>query len=434
MQLAKYSFTFFIFLFLLSCFGPFKEIKYQIEDSWDDSESSPHNPKLLTDIVNQLDVSLISFADFDGSISKNLSPAITEKNFLFPSVEGHITNYNIEKNKKIWSYKHNSLISAGLSHNDKQLFFVDSQGFLCAIDLSNGLLEWKTFVGEVYGLPTIAVNQVFVKSFNGKIYALNSNDGSYNWSYQLPTAQLAIKSWGKLIFNDERIYSGAANGKILSINATNGSLVWETTYSQPKSSSELARANETTSDPVIDDFAIYVVSVNGNIASIEKNNGSIIWSRPLSSFYGMTINSSSIYVSHNSGAIYSLNKLTNEVLWRNSDLIGRDISKPIFYNNLIFVSDYEGYIHFLDSETGKIIARIKVSNSPVLLDQENILGDKIFISDLEGNIFYILLNKLNNEPHINGRDPKEQKIDKMVDENQTIQEDVNLLDKIIFWD
>ena len=438
-QLSKISFLFLVALTLSSCFGPIKELKYQLEDSLEDPETFIDSPSVLKDIDTSINIVVESNFSTGKALKRNLKASFNNTSLFLLSSSGTVTA--VEKNSlvKLWQYEHNNKILSGLSTNDNSIFFVDANGFLISID-HNGKLAWKSFVGEVLSPPLSLRDFVYIKSTDNKILSLNIIDGSIRWSYNLPSSPLTIRSWGKINHKKDLLFIGAPSGKVVCLDRIGGSLVWETTYSQPKGASELERSNDTTSMPVYDETFIYVVSSNGNIAALSLLDGGIIWSRPLSSFNGLALSQELILVTHNSGSIYALSK-SNEILWRNSDLQGRDISLPFIYNNFVIVSDFAGFIHVLDLVDGKILARLKVADS--LLIEPIVSNDKtnLFLISVDGEIFKISLNKF--EDNIKNSTNSDSNSQVKYDENvtDTISSDdlseknksESILDSLIFW-
>ena len=435
-QLARTKLIFFIPFFLLSCFGPVKELKYQIEDSMDDSSSFSQNPiPLDDDFINSIQIELKTAGSFSNGSQRNLEAVSIDENIFYPSANGKVISFNINNNKENWDYIHSSQITAGLEVLDLNLFFVDYDGFLICLNLS-GVIEWKTFVGEVFTKPFAINNSVIIKTTNNKFFSFNTMDGSVNWYYQLPLSPLPVRSWGEISYSDEIIYSGTSSGKVIAINYLNGLLMWETTYSPASGNSEIERSNDTTSKVIIDEYIVYAVSSKGNIAALSKKDGKILWKRPLSSFEGLILENNNLFVTHNTGSIYCIDKNSQKVLWRNAELLGRDVSRAIIYQNLLIVSDYEGYIHFLDQTNGNILARIKASSDLIL--KPLILNNKqdLLLISLNGEYQLISINleKYSRNPAqtdnvLQKNDLNEENVDINSSRN-----DENILDKLIFWD
>jgi outer membrane protein assembly factor BamB len=429
-QLAKNNLALLLTFFLLSCVGPIKEIKYQIEDSWDDSSYDISNPLPLKDISNSFSPNVIFSGSFDYDTDKNLNLLHLNNQIYYASKNGWIISLNHENNSINWKYSHDQLITGGITGYKDNLFFVDYDGYLVCLS-SLGAINWKSFVGEIFAPPLAIENIVIVRTTNNKFIALNNIDGSITWDYKVPSSPLPLRSWGELVESDGIIYSGISSGKVVAVNAKSGLLVWESTFSAPRGISELERSNDTTSKVIVDDYVIYAISSKGNVSAISREDGNILWSRSLSSFYGMEEFGDSLIITHNSGSIYQLSKDTNKVLWRNADLQGRDVSRPFLLNEYIMVSDFEGYLHFLNATNGKIESRLKVDDSPLLYPVK-ISDDVFLVTSIKGNFIKIRLadaeykkNDLNNNKQNN---LNKSEIDSTENNNESF------IDTLIFWE
>lgn len=438
MQLAKIKFLFLYAFFLLisGCvFGPVKELKYQIEDSMDDSESFINNPKELTDFEESIEVEINSKFSFGKKSRRSLYLSNQDTKIYYPSINGEIFELDLSSNEDKLIYKHSNNISAGLSSSKKNIYFIDNEGYVISLSI-NGLLEWKAYVGEVYSPPMILDDSVVIKTTNNKFISLNKIDGSELWIYQAMSSPLSIRSWEELNYSDNIIYSGISSGKLIAIDSMNGSLIWEVTFSQPRGNSEVERSNDVTSKPILDNNILYVVASTGNISALSSLDGAILWSRPLSSFYGLTTDSDHVYVTHNSGAIYSLFKNTNQIIWRNEELTGRDVSKGFLFKDYIIFSDYQGYLHFINKASGKFIARLKLGDS-LLLNPINLNNEYLIYVSTDGILYKLSVPDLikNNNEVLNNSNINDLKNDlkKSSIENRKQEED-SLIDSLIFWD
>jgi outer membrane protein assembly factor BamB len=437
-RLVKISFVLTLFFFLCSCLGPVKELKYQIEDSWEDSASFVDNPTPLVDLDNKIDILAQSKSSLSGDSKRNFKLAFSDDKVFYASEDGLVSCLNIINNEILWDFRHQEKILSGLTGDNKSVYFVDFAGYLNALSV-NGFLEWRSFVGEVFSPPFVTGESVIIRTTSNRFVSLNIIDGQELWSYQLPIPTLSIRSWGEMSLKDNVIYSGIGSGKVIALNVSDGTLIWETTYSQPKGSSEIERSNDTTSKPVVDDYIVYIVASTGNVAALSRVDGVVLWSRPLSSFVGMGADNQSLYITHNSGSIYAVDKESNKVKWRNADFLGRDVSKPVFYKNYVIISDYEGYLHFLDNETGQALARIKISSSlllePIVIqDNENLV-----ICSISGDIMVISINSIGYKAKI--KSEADEKTNSNDDINNTekmkaksAQDEESIIDTLIFWD
>lgn len=440
MQSVKTNLIIFVSFFLISCFGPIKEINYQIEDSFDDPNIFVQNPTPINpDFVNSFPVTIDLVGSFSENTSRNIYVAYSNDCLFYASSStGILSSFDLNKKSIKWSYKHNNQITSGLTSGFGYLFFVDYLGYSVALSM-DGQLVWKSIVGEVFS-PPLVINEktVIFRTSDNNFKALSLIDGSKLWEYKAPSSPLPVRSWGELTYSDGILYSGISSGKVIAINSDSGLLLWENTFSSPKGTSELERSNDMTSKVLQDSFALYVVSSKGHVAAISKIDGSILWSRPLSSFIGMSHDDDKLFITHNTGSIYALSKDTSKVIWRNSDLIGRDVSRPFIYQNFVVVSDYEGYLHFLELSTGRIKTRNKVSDQTILnllktkeseyLIAVSINGD-INLVNLDLNNFSFDNNSINAKDNIYLEDINESNT-----KDNNSKNDNSIIDSLIFWD
>jgi len=394
-----------IVLILISgcVFGPIKELKYQIEDSWkSDPQKKP--PTELFDIVNSKKLSLLWTAkagtetlweiDKKSHEIHTLDMFVYEDSLFTLNHDGVIKKFNITNGALLWEKDFNFKVSAGISGDSDYLYFVSSEGDLWCID-HNGKELWKTYVGGrvvVKPLPNNAFVTVRL-NFN-KFVQLNNVDGTIKWSYQAPNPPLSIRAQGSMSHADNVIYSGLPGGKLISIEAKSGLLVWEATVTESKGVTEIDRANDVTSQPIIDGAIIYSVSSKGKIAAIDRRSSRTLWDKPLSSFVGLSIYGFDIIIVHESGAIYSLQNEDGKTNWRNGDLQYRNIGKGIIVEDFIATGGFDGYLHFVSLSDGKITNRIKLSDTQILDNIISVSDSKIIIMDANGSIYSLEINTL----------------------------------------
>ena len=430
-SVIKLLIIFFVFILSSCVFGPVKELKYQIEDSFDQSDDVI-NPEPLKDISNKIEPVLIWKVDTAENKLKNLKINLFEGTLTIPTPAGDIFLIDSNAGKIINIFEEKLKINAGIVRDNENFFFTDSEGFVNSIKIDK-TYNWRSFVGEVYAIPLIVTNKIIVKLTDNTFIALNINDGSIIWKYKAPSSLLSIRSWGQMVNDDGVLYSGISSGKILALDVNKGSLIWETSYSEPKGTSEIDRANDTASTPVLSDIFIYVVSTKGDLAALNKTNGDVIWKRPFSSFYDLLSYGNSIISVHNSGSIYSFDKLTNTINWRNTDLSGRVPNISLIFNDILTVTDFEGYVHFFDINDGKNIARLKLGNSFFVDAAINENKQSIIFVNSDGAVSLIDMNIKNAQTQI---ESDQKNIRNDIEKNQLDKNDTetSIIDNLIFWD
>ena len=410
------KFVFFIVFLLNGCFfGPVRELHDQIEETYFGNEfTDPPTP--LQDLKRNISIELeVMWKKNIGEHNGENFHIFNIDDFLFTATsDGIIEKLNRETGETLWQKNVETYITSGVSGDDENIYFSTSDGFLWCMN-HEGELIWKTLLdGIINSLPIIYDSKIVVKINSYKIIQLNTKNGSVVWKYQAAIPPLTYKSEGKLVYSDNVVYLGLPGGKLIAIDSPTGGLVWESNISRAKGATDIERANDITSHPIIDGPVIYGVSTNGDISSLNRRNGKTIWTKPLSSFYGMAFDGLSLFVTHDTGSIYSVNKDDGEVKWRQSALKYRKVRTGTLIKDYIVFGDYDGYIHFLSINDGSIYERIKLDDSQILNNIIQIDDSLLLLMTAVGDIICMKVGaeKVNDLPDINDEDEKNSNLKK----------------------
>jgi outer membrane protein assembly factor BamB len=398
------KFVFLLTFFLTGCFfGPVQELHDQIEETYFGNEYKDL-PTPLYDLKSNVDLEVIWQENIGKHNGDNLDIFHIEDFLYVATSNGTIKKIDSNNGNKFWEKKFNVNLTSGIAGDDENLFFSTSDGFLWCMN-HDGELIWKTLLdGEVNSLPIIYDSKVVVKLNSYKIIQLNSKDGSVLWKYQAGIPPLTYKSEGKLVQSNNVVYLGLPGGKMIAIDSPTGGLVWESNISRAKGATDIERANDITSHPVIDDSVIFGVTTNGDISALDRRNGKTIWTEPISSFYGMTFDGSTLFVTHDTGSIYAINKDVGEIEWRQSALKHRRIRVGTIIKDYIAFGDYDGYVHFLRIDDGSIVGRIKLEDSQILNNIIKIDDSVIVVMTADGDLICLEVGEetIINQPGIEG--------------------------------
>ena len=142
-----------------------------------------------------------------------------------------------------------------------------------------------------------------------------------------------------------------------------GQAGWTTEVGEATGSTELQRVIDVDAAPVVFGDKVYAISARGNLVAIELKSGRILWKRQYSSYRQIAVYRNNIFITNTRGHVYALNRLNGIERWSNVELNNRSVTGPAIVDQYIVVGDYEGYLHWLDQETGEIVSRHKVDGS-----------------------------------------------------------------------
>lgn len=364
------------------------------------SPSSVQPPVELTEVNNQITISRQWNFTAGAGVSDfylKLKPVFYKNTGYVIDYKGYLQAFVIKTGKVIWDVNLNVPASGGLTLANGKLFFGTSKGEIIAVDTKNAKELWRRQLSsEILSRPAVAKGILVAKTIDGRVYGLNVSTGKQSWVYDRSVPHLTLRGNSSPLISNDIVITASDSGKLTALSLKRGKLLWETTIAVAKGRNQLERIIDMDVDPVIVEDVIYVAGYQGRIAAVKLGSGQLIWSRDFSSYSGLYVDAYRVYVSDAMGQVWALNRYNGSTLWRQNKLLRRQLTAPEAHDNYIVVGDYDGYLHWLNREDGKLIARKKINGSDIVVEDEesdkeldllfskwnNILVRPIFINGL----------------------------------------------------
>jgi outer membrane protein assembly factor BamB len=118
---------------------------------------------------------------------------------------------------------------------------------------------------------------------------------------------------------------------------------------------------------------------------IARDSGQIWWTRDLSSYRDIGMDEGQLYVATSDGDVVAMRRRDGGVAWQQTGLQRRGLGAPVLHGGAVVVGDFDGYLHWLDRETGRFVARerpgrTRFATTPIVID------DRLFVIDDGGEI------------------------------------------------
>jgi outer membrane protein assembly factor BamB len=171
---------------------------------------------------------------------------------------------------------------------------------------------------------------------------------------------------------------------VQALQVSDGSVVWDDNLAPSSGKTELERLNDIDTVMRVQGQDLYVVTFQGKAARIDLESGEVAWARDESSYTGLTLDDTGVYITTADSSVVKLT-LDGIEAWNSKELAWRRLSPPAVTGELVVVADLEGYVHFLDRSTGALAARVhslteRVSADPLVSD------GTVFVLDTAGNV------------------------------------------------
>ncbi|MEE9358260.1 MAG: outer membrane protein assembly factor BamB [Sedimenticolaceae bacterium] len=337
--------------------------------NWLGDEDNAEPPAELIELQGEIPVTTLwSTSVGEGADEQRvkLAPAVFEGRVYVANRQGAVKALDAATGRVVWGIETELEISGGPGVGDGLVLVGTSNAELLAFDAETGSEKWRTRVSsEVLSLPTAAQGTVVVHTIDGKIFGLDAGDGSQTWIYDRSIPVLTLHGSSSPIISGNTVICGFSSGKLAALDLTTGELLWEVSITAPSGRSELERMVDIDGDPLIREGVIYVSTYQGDIAAVSEDTGVVLWRRKLSSYTGLGADWRQLYITDADDYVWAIDPGNGSALWKNKKMHARMLSAPAVLGEYILVGDFEGYLHWLAQEDGRLLGRIRVGDAPI---------------------------------------------------------------------
>ena len=236
--------------------------------------------------------------------------------------------------------------------------------------------------------PIYLSQNLFLLNNYGILYKIEANKGKLIWNKSifknLENTIIGTPAISGKLSNDGKVTIYAHNGydEIQAINGDNGELIWKKKHYLPIRGGITSYKNSI----LISDF-------DGNILSINNENGTTNWSVFLGSDYNSVYTSARPIVAKNKiivpgtgGAFFILSGDKGQVLWNenissNKQLpkifhSGDIIANPIYHEGVVYIVSQSGFTAAFDIDTSEELWNIPVGG----IETPTLSGETIFVN------------------------------------------------------
>lgn len=302
-----------------------------------------------------------------GKFYSQLSPVVADSMVFAASRDGDVAAFDKVSGESKWaidlgdqpenSDKRSTRLSGGITAFYGKLFLGSENGYVYAIDQADGKLLWSQAVqGEVIAAPAADAGKVVAVTSSGKLVAMDAETGKVIWSSADDQPNLTLRGQSTPVIAAGGVIYGRADGKVGVVLLDSGMLANIARVAAPHGTTELDRMVDVDAQPIVDGDEIFSVAYNGQLVARKLMTGEEIWKRKYSSFENMGITGSDLLLTDAKGHVYAVDRSNGAEKWSNTDLSYRNVTAPLGFGDYVLVGDGEGYLYWLDNNSGRIVA------------------------------------------------------------------------------
>ena len=310
------------------------------------------------------------------------SPVVAGELVYYTGENGRVTALNINDGSTIWVYQSQGPIMGSPIVHKGEIYFGSGDHNIYGLDAMTGKERWRFATEEwITNTPVIWEDLILVSSIDGRVNVLDMDTGNRRYTF---------RGIGRTVFGSPTITDGIAyvpfdNGYIYAINVPEKEILFNSRY-----------------------YRLKLQLFWWDMAEHPGLPAGVIWGTRLKGHLSKSISSDAdrLYVTSDEGNVYSIDRNNGKIIWKypTNDTL---LSAPVVVNNTVFVGGLSGKIHKIDGEIMESITleeETSISSIPMSF-RDCMTGAGFNISDSiltsEGTIDLAEMRKLN--PNISMR-------------------------------
>ena len=305
-----------------------------------------------------------------------LLPAALDGQIFTADRDGRVIAIDATSGKVVWEERDKKRrISGGPGVGESMVFVGTSEAQVVARDAATGKKRWVADVSsEVLAAPNAGEGVVAVRTGDGKLYALDAETGKEKWVFDRTIPTLNLRGTAPAVIHNGMVIAGFDNGRLSALDLETGKELWETRLAEPTGRSELERLVDIDAEPVIRDDTAYLDSFQGRVAAVSLGDGSLEWTRDISSYTEVTVDDENVYITDERGYVWAISRADGSSVWQYKKLKNRQLTGPMRYKGYVVFGDFEGYLHWLDAANGTLVARQRIDDERIIAPPIDIGG------------------------------------------------------------
>jgi outer membrane protein assembly factor BamB len=309
-----------------------------------------------------------------------LGPAIDNGVVFAANSKGEMLAVSLETGRDVWVKKLKVPISAGPAAGFGIVVAGTSKGAVIALDGATGRQLWRSQINsELLSSPAISANVIVMRSVDGRLNGFDTHTGKVLWSVEQQVPRLSLRGTATPTVAKEIAISGFDNGKVMAVSLTTGDTIWDTALASPHGRTELDRLVDIDSAVRVVGDNVFAAGFQGRTAMLALDSGQLWWSHDMSSYRGLSVDGDNLYVTESDGTVVAMRQRDGAEVWRNDKLKRRGLSAPVVTSTAIAVADFQGYLHWLDKNTGELVARQRIAKKQRVSNPPAGSGDTVVV-------------------------------------------------------
>ncbi|ARP91183.1 outer membrane protein assembly factor BamB [Bordetella genomosp. 9] len=355
-------------------------------------DDTRYDPAPLTEYKPGMSVRQVWSVSAGSGSGLGFYPTVVGEAVYAATPNGTVGKYDLLSGRALWRTDAKTDLSAGAGSDGVTTVVASAAGDVIAFD-DTGKLIWKVrATSEVDQPPVVGHGLVVVRTGDYRITAYDARSGDRVWSVQRPGPALALRTSSRMIMAEGLVIAGLPGGKMMAINGDSGNVQWEGTVATARGGSDLERLNDVVGAPHLIGPLMCAVAYQGRIVCFDVSQGGrTVWAKDFSSAVGLGADETAVYAPDQHSTVFAFSLRDGTNLWKQDALRNRHLTAPVPIGPAVAVGDYDGYVHFLAREDGRLLARLSVGGDAIVSPLQ-VTSQGVLVQTGNGNLVMIGTN------------------------------------------
>lgn len=353
------------------------------------SKEVEREPLELVEFSPTLDVERVWQVSVGKGLSRSaqsLKPHFSNGRVWVADYRGQITAVNAETGARERSFETELDISAGPGVYGERLLVGTLSGQVAVLDADSGDIQWRAQLSsEILSTPILQDGIVVARCIDGRIFGLDARTGERQWIYDRSVPLLTLRGNSDPLSRGGQLFIGYDDGAVSAVRVSDGVRLWEQRVSVPEGRTELDRLADIDGPMAIVGADLYAVTQHGRMASLALDTGRIQWVGDIASHSGLSVSRTRLASTSVDDVVWMVDRQNGATTWQNEQMLRRGLTRPVFYGNYLVTVDRDGYMHWMDADTGAFVARERASKDRPA-SAPLVIGTTLYFLDADGTL------------------------------------------------
>jgi outer membrane protein assembly factor BamB len=304
--------------------------------------------------------------------------------FVLADGNGSVMALSAADGREAWRGSVGERISAGAGSDGRYASVVTRDNELVTLD--EGKERWRAqLAAPVATAPLVAGGRVFVLGIDRAVHAFDAEDGHKLWTMQRPGDALTLVAPGVIAAYRDTLLVGQGS-RLASVDPLKGVVRWEVVAASPRGTNEVERLADLVGPPNREGDSFCMRAFQAAVACVDAGRAAIAWSQNAGGQKPVGGDAAFVFAADATDRITARRRANGEVAWTNESFLNRALSAPASTGSTVAFGDIEGYVHFLDRESGNPVLRLPTDGSEIVAPPV-VSGTTMLVVTRRGGLF-----------------------------------------------